>query len=156
MTSVNDVSIVKDVTLNIRDLIMSGISDPISATRTTNSKFVMTSHPERPVDYPVIIIEANPTRTRHKTIGDESQMYGIDVRIDILSENVKERDILTGSVINYLRSNQRDISSNISGTQTWGLYDYNLLNMNNYDNVPGYEGVHGKQINVGYTYVAGD
>jgi hypothetical protein len=153
MPTINNQSIISDSTLRFKHLLASGITDPISATRTTS--FVMTSWPERKIEFPLITVRTNLGVSERLGMQSEGQYLPILVFIDVWSKNVRERDVIAGSVFEILRQNQygTDSTGNTgSGTILERLYDFRLLNMVDLDE-PGKEGIHRKSIQAQYKYV---
>lgn len=122
---VNNVSLVKDSILALRGLIASGVTDPISASRAGSSAFVMTSWPDRPVQYPVIILDwriGESTRMGAKT---EAQMIPITIEAHIRAKATDTRDGLAGSLIEAIRTFQYD-NSPASGTINQDLNHFRI------------------------------
>ena len=151
-TSVSSQTFLSDTIKVIRNSLSSNITDPILSSRAGNERFVMTSYPDKLTKYPVIIVEDSSFIGTPAGIGSEAQDVDIGIAIEVFSRNVKQRDILTGSIYNYLRTNQRNIVAGTSGTQTWGLYGFKLSNTINLDNTPGYEGIRRKRMEYSYQY----
>jgi|SRR3990167_1353049 len=141
---ISDSTLLHDATLTLRNDLLNNITDPV--TRISDSKFVMTSFPERDVQYPLILVRV--MRMGDESLGQNSTNSKITVifQIDIISQSIKQRDQLADSVYNRLRSQQ--LSSTYQGV---GLNDFKLLNMTNIDN-PGKAGIHRKIIECSYFY----
>ena len=142
-------TILHDSVLKIRAIIASGTTDPISATRNSNSKFVMTSFPDRFVQYPVITIEGN--KTRDERMGTQTQDMKSDLMfiVNVWTKNVKDRDTLSDAVYQSLKTSQMGIQAGWTGTQLDGLYDLKFLGENNIDE-EGKAGIYRKRMNFGY------
>jgi len=142
-------TILHDSVLKIRAIIASGTTDPISGTRSSASKFVMTSFPSRYVQYPVITVEGN--KTRDERMGTQTQTMRSDLlfTVNIWSKNVKERDTLADAVYQSLKTSQMGTQAGWTGTQLDGLYDLKFLGENNIDE-EGKAGIHRKRMNFGY------
>lgn len=122
-------SFISETTLAIRDILISGVSDPISSSRTGDEKFVVTGYPQRTVKYPILTVLAtnSPVPTR---LGLRSEMAfaTVELEIRIWARNNKERDVLTDLVHNQLRGIQTDAST---GTIDLGLYGFQITSMVN-------------------------
>lgn len=151
---VNDTTILHDAILTLRNIIASGVTDPISATRSTNSKFVMTSYGTRPTEYPVITITDAGITGRALGMHSEAQEVSLMFRIDIQSTEVgysnKGRDWVYDDLYDALRTNQTGVSP-ISGTQSHGLHNFRQLTAFNVDE-PGPKGRHRKIVTIAYDY----
>lgn len=122
--TINAVSIIPDVTLKIRAMIASGVADPISTTRDENSKFVMTSKPKRPVEYPMIRVETSINNAKKAGIKSNMMTFNLTSEINVYAKSTKQLDKLAGSAMNYFRTQQHTIDGTIDN----GLYDFMILN----------------------------
>jgi len=128
ITSVESSTFVADTVNFIRDKLNSNIVDPISASRGSGERFVLTSYPERPVKYPIITVTDSGTIQEGKLgMGSEGTLLRLTIEIRIWARNVKERDELFDEVHNYLRDNQIT-GDNIAGAN---LFDFNLSSVVN-------------------------
>ena len=57
ITAITTGNFISDILIEIRDDILSAVTDPISSIRPANEKFVMTSYPKRQVQYPCITVQ---------------------------------------------------------------------------------------------------
>jgi len=157
MAEINDASILHDGVLRMKHLLASGITDPISASRSSGYQFVMTSYPERKVEYPIITIKANQGTMERMGMQSEMAFLPIIFTIDVWSKKTKERDELSGSVFSLLRQCQygkNSIANTGSGTVLETLYDFRLLSIVDFDE-PGKEGIHRKMMTAQYKYITG-
>jgi len=113
---------VRDILYFIKADLLSNITDPITSTRGTKSRFVMTSYPSRPVKYPLITIKATNYEAARAGMQTTAMDMQITLEIRIWARNTKERDTLFTSVFNRLRSIQFTASGSISNY----LYDFNM------------------------------
>jgi len=121
ITTITGISFLADTIILIRDKLQTNITDPIAGFRKGNEKFVMTSYPQRAVNYPIItIVDRNISQPQRLGMGSEGTLLRITLEIRIWARNVVERDELFDSVYNYLKNDQLD-----SGT---GLVASNLNN----------------------------
>ena len=105
ITAVRSSTFIADVINLIRDKLNTNISDPIS--RAGSERFVLTSYPQNPVNYPIITItDTGSTQEGKLGMGSEGTILRLGIEIRIWARNVKERDELFDSVYDYLRTNQ--------------------------------------------------
>lgn len=151
---ITDSTIIHQSLLNLRDILTSGCSDPISATRTSDSKFITLKGSRRPKEFPVVVLDCVSSSSYPLGIASEAMGINLIFRADIQSTSVgydsKGVDWVYDDVFDALRTNQRGISP-ISGTESHGLKDFRLLNVMNIDE-PGPEGLHRRILTFRYTY----
>jgi len=123
---VSTTTYISDTIKFIRNDLLNNITDPISTTRSTNSKFVMTSYPQRPAEYPLITVRHDGGASI-KRLGMRSELIwmSIPVEVRVWARNEKEKDTLTQQVINRLRSNQFGGGASTSDDQE--LHDFDIL-----------------------------
>ena len=142
MATINDVSILHDTVQRVKTIIASGISN---AT-------VMSAWPEKKVNYPLITVRANMASSSRMGFYSEMLEIPLVLNIDIWSTSTKERDCLTGSVLDLLRTTQYNTHATVgSGTVLDKLYDFRLSACNDFDE-PGKQGLHRKMMEINYKY----
>ena len=144
---VNDTTFISDATLFLRDLLVTGVTDPISSGRPTDAKFIMTSYPGRRAFYPLItVVNENITGTR-----DGMRSEGLNARmifeIRVWAKDVKQRDTLSQNVITVLRQNQTDAST---GSIANNLFNLSIDSAVNVDE-DGENAIHSKVLSVSYS-----
>lgn len=149
MTAIDTTKIVHDSTLWIRDKVGT-ITDPMSGKRVTNSTFVMTTFPDRPVTYPVITVKCRLGADRPAGIATEARFVALIFEITIWSKSVKERDTLSDSVYDKLRT----VTHDSDGSAASGLYDFRVSDAFDIDE-EGAAGLHRKVIKGNYRVIAG-
>lgn len=154
MTTISSGSIPHDATLLLRAIIASGTVDPISATRSAKSSFVVTSYPTREVEYPIISVLCSPAGTEPLGSNTESFEMGLDFEVRVWARNEVEKDGLLGQVIHQLRTSQKGTTP-ISGTESCGLYDMTIGSTANVPE-PGIVGVKSAVLPVSYKFQAVD
>ena len=149
VTSVNTDTFIGDTVILIRDDLRDNITDPISGSRASNERFVMTSFPQRNVRYPIITVQ-NTNVVGPIRLGMQSELHFVSLPLEIRvwARNVKERDTVGQDVINRLRDND------IGGTVDANLHDFTITSAVNIDD-PGEEGIKSKVITVQYKFVLG-
>ena len=111
--------------LFIRDYLLAQLTDPISSTRPTNERFVVTAYPTREVTYPIITVidvgenEYTPSGQRSQTAFNNLQ-----VEVRVWARNEKEKAQLAAQVFNTLKNNQTALTT---GSIDFGLFDFKLL-----------------------------
>lgn len=144
---VADATALHDTIIFIRDLISTNVSDPISASRSGNERFVMTAFPERDVKYPIITVQDSGITDVSLGMQTEQSAIATNIQIDIWAKDTRTRDTLYDSVYDTLRTNQ----IGAGGTREETLFDFRLINVNNLDE-DGKEGIHRKMMEIQYTF----
>ena len=125
ITNINASTFLSDTINLIRDKIRDNVTDPIFSSRPSTEKFCLTAYPKRAVTYPVITITDRGTLQQGRLgMASEGTVLSIDVEIRVWARNVKERDEITQSVYEYLRTNQLDADTGLSES---GLHDFSLM-----------------------------
>lgn len=143
---ISDTTFISDSTLFLRDLLGSKVTDPISSSRTSGNNFVMTSYPERKVQYPLITIVCNNVSGDRDGMRSEGMNLNMIFEIRAWAKDVRQRDVLAQGIVTALRQNQTDDST---GTIANNLFNMRLLSAVNVDE-PGENGVHSKVLEYGY------
>lgn len=149
ITSVATATFMTDTTCLLRDHLLTNITDPISAQRASDEKFVMTSYPERPVKYPLITVKLEDAPGSER-LGAQSTLHlqNLPLEIRIWARNYKEKDELAQQVINQLRN--ADLTTMVVG----GLLNFEVLSAVNVDE-GGQAGVRSRVIKVNYQFILG-
>ena len=133
-------SIVHDTIIRLAQLIASGVTDPISGSRSAKSKFVTFSFPDHDVQYPLITIQGRIISDTRLGVPSQNMRTDVAVEARVWSKSTTQRDGLADKIYETVVSNQ---SNSASGTEAFGLYDLRTLRQVNIDE-PGKEGVHSK------------
>ena len=103
---VSSANFIRDILFFVKNILATGITDPIASKRSGSSGWVMTSYPKELVQYPLITLKLkNYTATSsgmQTTVMDVSAF--IEVRIWARDE--KEKDTLSTLVYNKLKDIQ--------------------------------------------------
>lgn len=143
---------VTDATLFVRDALASGVTDPISSSRGTDEKFVLTAYPNKPVRYPIItVITRNVLDDRHLGMSSESMLVRMRIEVRVWGRSAMERDALFQQSYNALRSIQLDSST---GSADNNLFNFMLLNAVPVDE-QGLGGIHSMVAEYNYLAVIG-
>ena len=128
-------TILRDVIFYVKDFLDGEITDPISGTRPTTEKFIMTSYPQRATSIPIITIkDINSFDTRILGLQSEASEHYIDIEVRVWARNIKERDELADSIYQKLKDNQIGVSGT---SQAADLHDFKLLSSINIDDPTG-------------------
>lgn len=124
MGEVTDANLLSDSTIFFRDLLANNLTDPIS--RSGNEKLVVTAFPDRPVKYPVVIVQCNGFESRELGMSTTGHMANLTFECEVVSQSVRQRDVLSQEIFNDLRTNRALINAS-------GLYDVEIRTMVNVD-----------------------
>jgi hypothetical protein len=131
VTQVNSSTFLTDVVSLIRDKLDDNITDPISSSRGSGERFVMTSYPRRAVKYPIItVVDNNPSQIQRMGMQSEESLLLLGLEIRIWARNVKERDTLFQQIYTWLRTNQY---GGVDSLVDANLHDYNFASVVNVD-----------------------
>lgn len=147
ITSISSSTFISDTIIYIRNKLNDNIIDPLSSSRPVKERFVRTSYPKMPVNYPIITItDSGTSQLARLGMMSEGTILRIPLEIRIWARNVKERDEVFDEVYTYLRTNQ------LSGDDITGanLHDFA---MGSVVNVPG-EKEQSKVMEVSYLFIA--
>ena len=114
---------IRDTLFFIKDSLTSGVIDPLVSTRNSQSKFIMTSYPNRLTQYPLITIKL--TNYSGTSAGMQTNAMDIIASIEIRAwgRNQKEKDELANDCFIILRDLQFTDST---GSVANYLYDFAL------------------------------
>lgn len=141
-------SVIRDVTLLIRNLISGAGLDPVSGARAnvSGARFVMTNFPERNVVYPMITVEARKQAAEKLGSNSQSMKVPVTVTTRTWSKSKGQADQLADAVFRVLQTSQ---SGGALSTEGNGLYGFTGLAEVDVDD-PGKEGIHSKVSEFGY------
>jgi len=139
---------ISDIFYFIKSDLASNITDPLSGSRQNNEKFVMTSYPQRLVNYPVITLRITQLTANRAGMQTSAIDTEVTMEIRIWGKNISQRDKLFQQVVNRLKNIQY---LSTTGSQDNGLHNFKILNSVEI-NEDGDETPKSKLINVGYTY----
>ncbi|MCH7568500.1 MAG: hypothetical protein IIA87_03690 [Nanoarchaeota archaeon] len=135
---VNKDTLLADILYFIKNDLINNITDPISSKRSSKSKFVLTSYPNRPVDYPIITIKAINIEAVRSGMQTTAQDTTITLEIRVWARNEKEKDGLYDDVMDRLFN----IQFTNSGSTENALHDLTTNNPTEIDE----EGESGGQV----------
>ena len=121
MVSIN--KFIREVLFFLKEELNDHILDPISNKRDKNSKFVMTSYPQRAVNYPLITIKLTNQEASRAGMQTTAMDVVITLEVRIWARNEAEKDDLFTEVYDRLRT----IQFTVNGSTENDLHDFNLL-----------------------------
>lgn len=117
-------NIIHDVLFFIKDDLDGQITDPFSSKRSAKSKFIMTSYPQKPAQYPIITLRIANIEALRAGMQTTAQDITITLEIRIWARNEKEKEIIYQQVSNRLKNIQFTAST---GSIANNIHDYNEL-----------------------------
>jgi len=113
-----------DTLFFVKDDLDGQITDPISSKRSSKSKFIVTSYPQRPVQYPIISLKA--VNIEAFRIGMQSTLQDIIITLEIRiwARNEKEKNDLWENINKRLADIQFTGST---GSIAKDLHDFNVI-----------------------------
>lgn len=148
---VNTDTFIADAIFFVKDQIDSNITDPISSTRPSGQKFVLTSYPKEPVSFPIVTVVDDGIEDVKLGQGSEQRQVFITVEVRMWARNVKERDELAQDIYNQFRSTELDEST---GSAANNLHDVGIQPMRNVDD-GGERGIKSKVLPLRYYMMIG-
>lgn len=146
VTEVNSNTFLTDVIILIRDKLNSNITDPLSGSRAGNERFVMTSYPQRAVNYPIItVVDNSPNQISRLGMQSEETSMRLNIEIRIWARNIIERDTLFQEIYTFMREDQ--FGTNSSTSQN--LHDFGFNSVVNIDETS----VKSKVIEINFLFV---
>ena len=148
--AITTTTFLQDITLLIRGFLVSGCVDPLTATRSSASKFVLTANPTRNVEWPVIVVKSGNITTRKLGLASEQVLANTPFEVRIWARTQKEKDSLTQQAINALRTRQTGSGESIANE----LFGFNIMSANDVDEFDGgMQGIKSKILNVSYSVI---
>jgi|GEM_PF-1781354 len=143
-------TLISDTVIFVRNLLRTNVTDPITSTRGSSSKFVMTSYPRRPVKYPLITVKLTDMIASKLGMQTSAQLVNSELEVRVWARNVTERDELTQKVYGVLRTKQYIASS---GSYANDLNDFAVTSMTDVDE-EGEQGLRSKIIIIKYMFIS--
>lgn len=119
--AVEATTLMRDVLFTLKNDLSSNITDPIAAARNGSSSFVMTSYPQREVQYPVITIRITNVESSRAGMQTTNMDHRLTIEIRVWARNQKEKDTLYNDVLERLRA----IQFSSGGTVDNRLFNFN-------------------------------
>lgn len=130
-------SIVKDSVLYIGSVLTTGLTDPISGSRTTDSRFIATVYPERAFNYPTILVQGRVSGAEKLGASNNSMRVNVSIETTVYSKQRAQSDQLADAVFNRLRL----LQTATDGTELNGLLGFTPSSRVQIDE-PGRDGSH--------------
>lgn len=102
---------------------LNSITDPIGSSRLQDSKFIMTSYPQRLAVYPLITIKMINQKANRAGMQTTAMDVTITLEIRVWARNQKEKDDLSNQVYKILRDLQ---FTSLTGSVANNLNNYKL------------------------------
>ena len=83
---------IRDILYFLKNDLTSNITDPLSGKRSANSKFLMTSYPQREVEYPIITIKLMNRQATRAGMQTTAMDVILQIEIRIWALNQKHKD----------------------------------------------------------------
>jgi len=115
---------IRDLLFYVKDTLTTGVTDPITATRSTQSRFVMTSYPSRFTQYPLITVKLSNYSGPSSGMQTNAMDITAIIEIRVWARNQKEKDELANDCFIVLRDAQHTAST---GSIANYIYDFALL-----------------------------
>jgi len=122
---------IHDATLLLRGILSSGVVDPISATRSSDSRFIITAYPEKTTEYPQVSVQAINYSTQRLGMASEMHWAKIPFEVRAWCRSVTEKDNITDQIVKTLRTYQ--YTGSATGTVDNGLYGFSIDSAINVD-----------------------
>ena len=121
---VESATFIRDILFFIKSDFLSNITDPESGKRSNNSKFVITSYPQRLVEYPLITIKLTNQEAIPAGMQNTAMDVTITLEVRIWGRSQKEKDELANTAFKRLRDIQFTAST---GSIANSLHHFRLL-----------------------------
>lgn len=95
-------TLVRDILFFIKDDLGRNITDPIAVSRSSQSKFIMTSYPQRPVRYPIVTIKCTNIEAVRAGMQTTTQDISIFLEIRVWARDEKEKEKIYTDILNRL------------------------------------------------------
>jgi len=138
---------IRDVMFFIKDDFLNNITDPLKRRKNT-SKFVMTSYPQREVQYPLITIKLVNQEASRAGMQVNAMDVTIQLEIRIWGRNQKEKDDIANECYKRLRDAQFIAET---GSVANNLHDFRLLSATELDE-PGEDQPKSRLLNIQYIF----
>lgn len=146
---VSTTTLIKDSVLLLRSRLASQVTDPISTARPSASQFVVTANPDKLAVYPLITVKHTDLESIPAGARSEEAFVRLYFEIRVWARNEREKDTLSQSVYDALRTYQFGTSEAVAN----GLHNFRVDSAIPVDE-PGKDGVKSKIFTVSYLFIA--
>lgn len=146
--TINSETMIGDILFYIKNDFLDNITDPISSTRNSQSSFVMTSYPQKLVNYPLItlkVLNFDATRAGMQTVAMDVK---ITLEIRVWAKNEKDKDTISNKCYKRLRDIQFTATT---GSIANSIHNFTLLSATELDE-DGEEQPKSRILNVEYSF----
>ena len=112
----------RDVLLFLKNIIDSNLEDPRQGNRSKTSSFIMTSFPDREVQYPLITLEVVNSEQVRAGMQSTRMDIGLEIQIRVWSKSVTQSDRLGEQILDLLAKEQFDSNGSVDND----FHDYNI------------------------------
>ena len=137
----------RDILYFVKKDLLDNITDPITSKRKSDSKFVMTSYPQRTVQYPLITIKMPNMEATRAGMQTTAMDVIITLELRVWARNEKEKDTLSDDVYERLRT----IQFATDGSNDNDLHDFRCLSQVEVDE-EGDAGIKSRILQIQYTF----
>ena len=141
-------TIIRDILSFLKEDLSSNITDPIEGSRGNNSRFIMTSYPEREVKYPLITLEVNNIEESRAGMQVSTMDIGLTIELRIWSKSVTQSDQLAQEILDRLADIQFTAED---GSVDNDFHDFNIGSVIRIDE-PGKGAIKSRIIQLGYKF----
>lgn len=127
-------TLLRDILFFIKDDLTSNVTDPISSTRPTNQKFVLTAYPQEAVEYPIITIKITDAEALRSGMQTTLMDITIILEVRIWGRTQKDKDTMYTEILDRLANIQFTAST---GSVANDLHDFNILSSVEVDETDG-------------------
>jgi len=127
---VTSTTFISDILSFIKSDLTSNVTDPITSSRVSDSKFIMTSYPKRLAVYPLITIKLMNQEAKRAGMQTEAMDVTINLEIRVWARNQKEKDDLANTTYKRLRDIQFTATT---GSVANNLHEFKLLSATEID-----------------------
>lgn len=124
MPAVTDANLISNTTVELRNLLINNLTDPV--TRTGTSRLVMTSFPERDVQYPFVVVTVNNVTADAGPMSSTAKYFTIKADVEVLAKDMPGLDSLTDQCLDALRTEQYTAST---GLRALELHNFSVVGM---------------------------
>ena len=142
----NRSTLIRDILYFIKNDFSSNITDPISSKRKVTSKFVMTSYPQRPVDYPLITLKLPNIQASASGMQTSTLDMIVPMEIRVWARNESEKETISTQIIDRLANIQHITSGSIDND----IHDFALLSAIEVDDPEG--GIKSRILQIQYKF----
>lgn len=143
----NRETLIKDVLSFLKTELINNIDDPLASKRTGKSAFIMTSYPQKDVQYPEITLKCKNFKAMRAGMQTVLQDITLTVELRVWARNEKEKDTIFAQVNDFL-ANIQFISN---GSVANDFHNFNVLSGTEIDE-EGEQGIKSRILQLNYNF----